>query len=613
MELTPIDETWKKTQGETRYIPRQGSYTPPDHTGYIIKGKLPSKIKHAPDLKTPERLAQTQTVFADEVTGFYEQPLDFQIDNYKDFFKNRKKEEVPFYFKEQGDNLILDSLDYSDKPQSISSPIHPEKAIKVFEKRLLDGTARIKVSQYRDEDIEKVIAKVGRATWDGWKRAEQQGEHPWLSEAYKLLDRWMSREDLKKELANNEDFKNDTDSNKIASTLSELTDIESKDIDRQRFYIKKSQLKRGMDTEEDEIYEVATKYSQLSLENLETSKAAFFKAINKIRFDIETDTRYYKMELETSLNTILSVKGNNDEEATVNSLIPPLKEYYKKKSKSLFDEENEIRKSQGMDILVEMSDEDIRKNLEKQIDGFRAEQMAEYEPQGEESAKYFTLRDMVKKFDDYKLKKEFVDMVSLNADNKADIERVTNHYIKEKKVEIKNEFETFIADHKQKIKTAIDKFLADDDRTEIEIKELRDSLPFHTPISDSDFRTILTEMEEPSGFTILGNTIRTKDYKEPVKVPEPEPEKVPGAKPGERPELETVKTEDTDLAITDFTHTKTGELFRLVKMVDKVSKDRFSELRSRSKQFDGYYNRWAKGFMFKDPEQAREFAQSFEV
>ena len=48
-------------------------------------------------------------------------------------------------------------------------------------------------------------------------------------------------------------------------------------------------------------------------------------------------------------------------------------------------------------------------------------------------------------------------------------------------------------------------------------------------------------------------------------------------------------------------------------MSDTVSTDRYNEFKRKSKGFDGYYNRYAKGFMFKDPVKAREFAKSFEV
>ena len=697
MTLTPIDETWKKTQGDGYSSRGRGWQTPPDHTGYVIKGKLPSNIRYTPEVKTPERLSEMETVFADDTNGFFEQPLDFQIKNYEDFFKNRKKEDIPFYFHERDGKLILDVLSYSDEPKNISNPVHPEKAGKEFKIRLLDGTAAIEISEYGNDD-KKVIAKVGKSTWNDWKKAEKQAVHPWLPEAYKYLDKWISRGDLEENLKDNEDFKNDTSSNKMKDAL-DIPDIESKVLDETRYYIKKSKLKRNMDTAEYEIFEIASRNSQLSIENLKTAQSKFFKDLDAITWDINEYPKYYKDDVSKNLDKNLSVKGA-DNEKTANDLMPVLKMYYRKKDKILFDEENEIRKSQGMEPLIEMPDEDIIKNLNKQIDGFRAEKMAEYKPQGEEAAKYFTLKDMVEKLDDYKLERELTEVVKLNADNKKDIERVTKQYINEKKEEFEKEFDTFLESHNQKIKDSISKFLSSNDKSKIEISELRESLPFHTPISDSDFREILIDMQDSNGFEVQGEDIRIKnaaeidklksindkisrisndlgldesklrnmmsygltesnineygrfdDLKETVdksKAKEyfeklegatippfkinirihnllqdfiigEKPEKKPEPPPKEeladtdRPEKETINTEDTDLNIADFEHTKTGEIFRLVKMADQVSKDRFYEMKAKAKDFNGYYNRYSKGFMFKDPVDARNFAKSFEV
>lgn len=60
---------------------------------------------------------------------------------------------------------------------------------------------------------------------------------------------------------------------------------------------------------------------------------------------------------------------------------------------------------------------------------------------------------------------------------------------------------------------------------------------------------------------------------------------------------------------SDFQHTKTGEMIPAAKATERTSKEDFASLKSIAKQNGGYYNRFAKRFLFKDGAGRDAFAQ----
>lgn len=52
--------------------------------------------------------------------------------------------------------------------------------------------------------------------------------------------------------------------------------------------------------------------------------------------------------------------------------------------------------------------------------------------------------------------------------------------------------------------------------------------------------------------------------------------------------------------ITDYTHTKTGEVFNAAKITDKVDRDTYAKIKDIATKHGGRYNRFAKRFFFKD-------------
>jgi len=84
--------------------------------------------------------------------------------------------------------------------------------------------------------------------------------------------------------------------------------------------------------------------------------------------------------------------------------------------------------------------------------------------------------------------------------------------------------------------------------------------------------------------------------------PEDKPKVVEG-------EAEAIKTERAETK-----HSKTGEDLFVVKLVDRVGREQFNDLRGKAKQFGGYYSTYAKqgaipGFQFKSKDAADQFDQ----
>lgn len=63
---------------------------------------------------------------------------------------------------------------------------------------------------------------------------------------------------------------------------------------------------------------------------------------------------------------------------------------------------------------------------------------------------------------------------------------------------------------------------------------------------------------------------------------------------------------------SDFQHTKTGDMIPAAKATERTSKEDFASLKSIAKQNGGYYNRFAKRFLFKDGADRDAFAQAAE-
>ncbi len=63
---------------------------------------------------------------------------------------------------------------------------------------------------------------------------------------------------------------------------------------------------------------------------------------------------------------------------------------------------------------------------------------------------------------------------------------------------------------------------------------------------------------------------------------------------------------------SDFQHTKTGEMIPAAKATERTSKEDFASLKSIAKQNGGYYNRFAKRFLFEDEAGRDAFAQAAE-
>jgi len=63
----------------------------------------------------------------------------------------------------------------------------------------------------------------------------------------------------------------------------------------------------------------------------------------------------------------------------------------------------------------------------------------------------------------------------------------------------------------------------------------------------------------------------------------------------------------TGLEMTEGEHTRDHYPIWTIKMVDRVPRDRYMELKSLAKKHDGYYSRYATGFIFKEKENAEAF------
>jgi protein-L-isoaspartate O-methyltransferase len=68
---------------------------------------------------------------------------------------------------------------------------------------------------------------------------------------------------------------------------------------------------------------------------------------------------------------------------------------------------------------------------------------------------------------------------------------------------------------------------------------------------------------------------------------------------------------DTDFVLSDFQGTGkfAGTTFRRVQPTDRVDKETFRELQLRAKRLNGFWSKYAKGFLFEDPDDADQFAQ----
>lgn len=82
--------------------------------------------------------------------------------------------------------------------------------------------------------------------------------------------------------------------------------------------------------------------------------------------------------------------------------------------------------------------------------------------------------------------------------------------------------------------------------------------------------------------------------------------------PEDRPQIVTGESLDVKTERGKTTHTTKGHDIYVVKMVDRVNRDKFKELNAKAKQFGGYYSTYSKGeaipgFQFKTDEAATDF------
>lgn len=63
-------------------------------------------------------------------------------------------------------------------------------------------------------------------------------------------------------------------------------------------------------------------------------------------------------------------------------------------------------------------------------------------------------------------------------------------------------------------------------------------------------------------------------------------------------------------AIEDYTHTKTGEIIAIARVEKKLGHNDFVLMARRAKELDGYWSRFAKGFLFENRESAEKFRKS---
>jgi hypothetical protein len=627
MVLEPVDETWRKTQRDNEYVSRRGYVEYPDHKGYTISEKLPSHIKHMPELKTPERLAQIQTVFGDDDVGFYEQPLDFQIKNYKEFFQNRKKEEVPFYFVE-GSKLRLNAFSsFGDEPKKVKGAVHPDKAIKSFKERLLDGTASIDIN-HSDDAKAAVIAKVGQSTWNEWKKAEQQGEHPWLPEAYKYLDSWITKEELEKKLEKNKDFQNDISTHKISNTFYALPDIKSRSFNDETYYIKISALKDEGRADNSKISEIARKYSQLNERDLSVADERLKDEIDSLLDTWELDSSFFKDGVRSRILKTHAIMSQENLNKAVDELMPAIREYVKEKKAIQADEEKDLVNRSGIStnqLLTQKAKTigtmqpynkavsgDIPKGYlifagENDFSGEHAwtgsstgagnnwvavdpEKPADVQQAISEGGRYvifFTKGDA---------KRDLVAKHNNATDSQSTM--TAERLAKKDEQEAINDFIDNLKNKKyMDMELAFPKLIPQKDRGEDNADEI--DLPLIKPAPAPLTTSELDEERSISGIMEVRN-VKLPDPTEEPAIPKPV-------------ENETVSTSDTDLKIDTFTHTKTGAIMGRVKMADRVDRSRYGELKVQAKRFGGFWSKFAKGFLFKEPEKAKEFANSLMV
>ncbi|MBU2648425.1 hypothetical protein KKI24_27210 [bacterium] len=628
IEITPIDETWRKTHVESEYVNRRGLVKYPDHKGYTVTGKIPDHIKHIPELKTPERLAQMQVVFADDDNGFYEQPLDFQIRHYKEFFNNRKEEDIPFYF-EDGSKLSLKKVGWRQEPKDVSKPVHPEVAIKKFKQLLLEGKAEIEI---RDSgDIQKVIAKVGQSTWNEWKKAEQQGEHPWLPEAYKLLDKWTTKEELEEKLKNNKDFQDDKSTYRIENTFYALPDIKSREFNNVTYYIKKSSLKNEGSADTSKIAEIARKYSPLREKDLPGAAKKLLSDIESILGIWKPGSKDFTDSLIGKLQGSYAIHSMPDLYKAAAEITPAIID--------LVNEKKAIKNAEDADLIKQsgISTKELLKQKAKTIstmapfntvvpsgtpkgwiifngesafsgdhtwtgpatglgnnyvavDPEKPEEVQKAIGEGGKYVLFFTKGDA---------KRNLVAKI-----NNAEGKNLPATAEKLKKMDEQEAINDFIGNLNNKkymdMELAFPELIPQEPRGEDTAPEI--DLPVIKPfVPEPESEQLPPEAEIDNERSIPGvmevsKTVDTnpKDPENPI-------------------ENQTVGTSDTDLQIDTFTHTKTGVIMGRVRMVDRTDRSRFLELKRKARDFGGTWSPFAKGFLFKVPEKALEFANSLKV
>jgi len=67
------------------------------------------------------------------------------------------------------------------------------------------------------------------------------------------------------------------------------------------------------------------------------------------------------------------------------------------------------------------------------------------------------------------------------------------------------------------------------------------------------------------------------------------------------------KLENTEFSYSQEQHTKKGTDIHVVKMSNRVDRDKYDELNIRAKKLGGYYSKWSKGFIFDDKDGADKF------
>lgn len=64
---------------------------------------------------------------------------------------------------------------------------------------------------------------------------------------------------------------------------------------------------------------------------------------------------------------------------------------------------------------------------------------------------------------------------------------------------------------------------------------------------------------------------------------------------------------DTEMTLSETTHSKTGETLYKVSMANRISKEQYVALNTSAKKLGGYYSSYSKGFLFKDKAMAEAF------